>query len=207
MPLVRRDSGRTAAKPTLPAGLIEALASPREEERWSAARAAGTSPEQAGPLGAALRAESSSRVREALFTSLTRLGPAGIAEVLPLLRSDDANLRTGALDASRIMIRDASELLPPLLADEDPDVRILSCELARGLPAEEATRFLSELLVREPHVNVCAAAVDVLAEVGLGDALPALNACAQRFATEPYLAFAIQVTVDRIRASPRPSRA
>jgi len=141
-------------------------------------------------------------VREAMFTSLAGMGHAGVAGVLPLLRSDDASLRTGALDALRILVRGAPDLLPPLLEDRDVDIRILSCELARALPGDEATRLLCRLLQDEQELNVCAAAVDVLAEVGQGEALPFLAACAARFHDKPFLAFAIQVATDRISVQP-----
>ena len=52
------------------------------------------------------------------------------------------------------------------LADGDPDVRILATELARNMPAADATHLLCGLLEHEQHPNVCAAAVEVLAEVG-----------------------------------------
>ena len=68
--------------------------------------------------------------------------------------------------------------LPALLADSDADVRLLSCELARGLPDDEANRLLCDLLERETEKNVCAAAVEVLAEIGRPEALPALARCA-----------------------------
>ena len=55
----------------------------------------------------------------------------------------------------------------------------------------DATRVLCELLEHEPHPNVCAAAIDVLAEVGTRDAIPALKACAERFAGTPFLPFAV----------------
>ena len=62
--------------------------------------------------------------------------------------------------------------LPALLADTDADVRLLSCELVRGLPDEEANRLLCDLLERETEKNVCAAAIEVLAEIGRPEALP-----------------------------------
>jgi hypothetical protein len=146
-------------------------------------------------------------VREALFTSLARMNsPAAAVHILPFLRSDDANLRTGALDVLRTMSLDSQSLLPSLLADADVDVRVLSFELVRALPDETATSLLCELLRREPEPNVCAAALDVLAEVGNAEALPILAACALKFHDTPFLAFAIRVTADRIRAHSSHSR-
>lgn len=199
MPLVRKPGAGSDAASAATTDTLAALASPMEETRWAAARSAAGLAGSATALAAALQVETSARVREAMFTSLARMGGnAAAAGVLPLLRSDDANLRTGALDALRIMVRNAPSLLPPLLADADPDVRILSCELARVLPGEAATSMLCGLLQHEAEINVCAAAVDVLAEAGLVDALPALEACTLKFTDSQFIAFAIQVAADRI---------
>ena len=99
------------------------------------------------------------------------------------------------------------ELLPRLLADRDVDMRILSCELARGLPDTEATTLLCTLLSGESEVNVCGAAIDVLTEVGGPAAIPALAACAQNFPENPFLAFAVKTAIDRIHSQHPPSRA
>ena len=50
------------------------------------------------------------------------------------------------------------------------------------MKASEATRLLCGLIEREQHPNVCAAAIDVLTEVGTPEAIPALEKCAARFA-------------------------
>jgi hypothetical protein len=54
------------------------------------------------------------------------------------------------------------------------------------------------LIEREKHPNVCAAAIDVLTEVGTPEALPTLERCAARFAATPFLPFAISVAMNRI---------
>lgn len=177
------------------------------DERWAAARAAGTKPENVDALSAALAQETDARVREALFTSLARIATAeSAAAVLPYLRSDDANLRTGALDALQAMPVATAARLPGLLADPDADVRLLSCELVRGLADDEANHLLCELLEVEVEKNVCAAAIEVLAEIGRPEALPSLSRCAARFDGDPFLAFSIKVATDRILSPPRANR-
>ncbi len=159
-------------------------------------------------LAAALRKEGDARVREAMFTSLGRTGTRESAdELISFLRSDSAHLRAGALDALRIMIGGMHELLPRLLGDRDADIRILSCELARTFPGSEATTLLCSLLAGEQEANVCAAAIDVLAEVGGTAALPTLAECAHRFRDSPFLAFAIRTATDRIHSQHPASRA
>ena len=100
------------------------------------------------------------------------------------------------------------ELLPRLLGDRDVDIRILSCELARSLPELRGHDACSaRCWPANTEANVCAAAIDVLAEVGGPAALPTLAACAQRFRGSPFLAFAIKTATDRINSQHPPSRA
>ncbi len=208
MPLVRKPSGQPPAPAPDASAVLANLVRGATDERWAAARAAAEMPGAATALAAALRDESDSRVREAMFTSLARIStPESADHVIAYLRSDSANLRAGALDALRIMIGGMRELLPRLLDDRDVDIRILSCELARALPGPEATTLLCTLLSGEQEANVCAAAIDVLAEVGGPAALPVLAACAQRFRDSPFLGFAIKTATDRINSQQPPSRA
>jgi HEAT repeat protein len=194
MPLVRRPSPPPEAT-AAPASLTEGTS----DQRWAAVRAAAERPDGVPLLAAALPRESDPRVREAIFTGLARAATAESVEaVIPHLRSDDASLRTAAIDALRAMPGAARPYVAGLLADADADVRLLSCELARDLPEDEANRLLGDLLVRETEKNVAAAAVEVLAEIGRPEALPALAACAERFAGDGFLLFSIKVTADRI---------
>ncbi|HEX5460204.1 MAG TPA: HEAT repeat domain-containing protein [Steroidobacteraceae bacterium] len=202
MPLVRKPTHPTEHLKPSPAEVRTGLVSADAEERWAAARAAAELPGAETALAAALPGESDPRVREAMFTSLVRIGTRdSMAGVLPLLRSDDSALRMGALDALRSSPLAAHEFLPQLLSDPDADVRLLSCELARSLPGEEASRSLCALLAAESQVNVCAAAIEVLAEVGDQAALATLARCAERFAQVPFLEFAIRLATDRITAA------
>lgn len=198
MPLVRKP-GSASPPAVQDVRLVQqALASPVSEERWAAARAAADLAGADMALSQALRAESDPRVREAIFTSLARIGsPVAIESLLSMLRSDTAVLRTQALDALR-MVRTLGAVPSQLLRDPDPDVRILSCELVRSLPAPEANQLLCELLATEKNANVCAAAVDVLAEVGEPKVLGTLADCARRFSDTPFLVFAIGAVSDRI---------
>jgi HEAT repeat protein len=199
MPLIRKPTDRPAPKKTGLDDLLKGLAGPDPDQRWTAAREAAQVVGGAAALAMALPTENDPRVREAMFTALARIGtPETAAAVISLLRSDAANLRTGALDTLRLMVSRMHDLLPKLLKDQDVDVRILSCELGRSLPSPEATSLMCAVLDNDPDANVCAAAVDVLAEVGGAEALPSLRACALRFPATPFLAFAIKAAVDRL---------
>jgi HEAT repeat protein len=199
MPLVRKPSSPTETPAPDVRKLAAILADGSDDERWTAARSAQTIPDALPLLSGALSRERVPRVREAIFTALAKIASSESAAVaLPYIRSDDASLRTAALDALRAMPVAAAGHLPQLLNDTDADVRLLACEIARSLPAVEASRVLGALIEREVNTNVCAAAVEVLAEAGNVASLPILALCAERFPDDPFLTFAVKVARDRI---------
>ena len=196
MPLIRKDP---ADAPIAEPAAGELLRSGTTDQRRGAARALSASADGTNALADALTSETDPRVREAIFTGLVRIGGRESVDVMSrFVRVDDANLRTGALDALRAMIGAARPVLPALLADPDPDVRLLTCDLIRELPAAEATPLLYGVLANETEANVCAAAVDVLLEIGEPDALPYLEACARRFGDGGFLGFAVNTAMRRI---------
>jgi HEAT repeat protein len=178
---------------------IAALDSPDAGTRWSAARALGGQANAVPALAAALSKEQVPHVQEALITALMRVGDAAsVMALLPYLRSRDPSQRSAVIEALQALPSAVLPFMASLFEDSDFDVRILATELARTLPEADATRLLCELLEREHHSNVCAAAIDVLAEVGTREALPALRGCAERFAGIPFLPFAVSVAISRI---------
>jgi HEAT repeat protein len=151
--------------------------------------------------------ETSPRVREAIFTALIRIAtPASVAVILPFLRADDSRARMEAMDALAALEDASWPAIVALLRDTAAPVRILACDLIRGFPADRAAPLLCNLLEAERDANVCAAAVDALAEIGGRDALPALERCAARFKETPFLVFAITIATDRIESQPAAPR-
>ena len=199
MPLIRKETAGTANPGLAHPGHL--LREGTTDERWSAARALGSDPANGTkPLAEALSTEPDTRVREAIFTSLVRIGTQECVDaVIPFLRVNDPQLRTGALDALRAMPA-VRPVLPELLADADADIRVLACDLARDLPSPDATGLLCDVLARETEANVCAAAVDVLADIGTAEAIPFLRNCAARFGDVGFLTFAVSVALDQIAA-------
>lgn len=199
MPLIKRPAASTETRAPNAQEIAIALRHGSDDERWTAARLASEIPDSIPLLSDALSNERNPHVREAIFTALARIGtPQSAAILVPHLRSDDAARRTGALDALRAMPSAASAHLPLLLCDDDPDVRLLACEIARSLPGDTASRTLGSLIELEKDANVCAAAVEVLAETGDATILPVLARCAARFPGDPFLAFAVKVASSRI---------
>lgn len=204
MPFIKRGASAPAADKA-DGGValhIAALSSADAEARWRAARALGGVAAAVPDLAAALEVEQAPRVREAIMTALMRVGDeASVVALLPCLRAQDASLRAAAIEALQALPEAISPFMAALLGDTDTDVRILATELARNMPAKEATSVLCRLLEHERHPNVCAAAIEVLAEVGTRDALPTLKACAERFSDTPFLSFAVSATIARISST------
>jgi HEAT repeat protein len=202
MPFVKRGPAAPATSDTQGGDLashLAALRSPDAEARWQAARALAEDAAAVPALAAALAGETVPRVREAIMTALVLIGDAAsVQALLPYLRSEDAGKRAAAIEALQALPAAISPFMAALLTDADSDVRLLATELARNMPAPQATQLLSDLIEREQHPNVCAAAVDVLAEVGTRDAVPALRSCAERFAGTAFLPFAVAVAIGRI---------
>ena len=202
MPFVKRDAAAPAVAGQLSddsAAAIANLKNPQAEARWSAARALGNRREAVPALAAALGLEHVSRVREAMMTALIRIGDeASVRALVPYLRSQDAGLRASTIEALQSLPNAISPYIDQLMEDSDSDVRLLATELVRNMPAEDATRALCRLLEREQHANVCAAAIELLAEVGTRGAVPALQSCAERFVGVPFVAFAASTAIARI---------
>lgn len=201
MPFIKRESTgqEDTATTSDVAPNLAGLTDPDPEVRWAIARKIGGVAIAVPALAEALGTEQNPRVREAIMTALMRVGDeASVQALLPYLRVRDAAQRAAAIETLRALPAAVSPFMTALLRDADPDVRILATELVRNMPADQATRILSALLEHELQPNVCAAAVEVLAEVGTSDALPALRACADRFHDTPFLPFAIATTIARI---------
>jgi HEAT repeat protein len=199
MPLIRNSPSPVSSGPSGTQDIRHLLTQGDVNQRWDAARAAPEFPDGLQLLISVLPTESDLRVRGAIFTSVAKIGSVeAAAQVLPYLHSDDAQLRTQALDALRAMPAATAHHLPSLLSAADPDVRLLACDLVRGQPAAEAGRLLADVLINDREANVCAAAVEVLAETGGPGVAALLDQCARRFPEDPFLSFAIRAAGERL---------
>jgi HEAT repeat protein len=113
------------------------------------------------------------------------------------LRTAAFSLRNSAVEALAL-VPETADLVPELLVDPDPDVRVLCLMVLASLRDPRVPGWLLEVVEHDRDANVCGCAVDVLAEVGdLGnhDALKALPA---RFPDDPFLPFAVQSAIERL---------
>ncbi|MBN2232885.1 MAG: HEAT repeat domain-containing protein [Deltaproteobacteria bacterium] len=188
------------ARPRDLAGLRAILNAPDPMARRWAARDLASHPEAVTDLIARLEVESDPAVREALLTSLTEIGDAAaVAGLVRCLRSQEAALRNEAIEAMKNLPEAVAPVMTDLLRDPDPDVRILAVNVLESLRHPEVENWLIAVVRDDAHVNVCAAAVDLLGEVGSTAALEPLEALKRRFPDEPYIAFAADLALKRVR--------
>ena len=181
-------------------GLIAQLGDADPAVRRWAARDLGRHPEAVPALAARLSVEAALAVREAILDALLVIAnDEAVEELLVFLRSEDAALRNGAVAVLQQLPEPVSRQMQGLLADAAPDVRIMAIDILQTLPHAEAPLWLADLLGHERQVNVVGAAIDRLAEIGTEDMLPLLGEVRDRFEDEPYIQFAIDTVVRRIR--------
>ena len=204
MPFVKRElpapaGGRPAAR-RRHCLAYRCLEQPDPETRWSAARALGGRADAVPALAAALGAEAgSARARshhDRAHAHRRRGQRQGAAAVSPLPGRRPARRRhRGAAERCRTAI---SPFMAALLDDGDSDVRILATELARNMPAAEATTCCarcsstSSIPMSARRRSMC------WRRWARATPFPRLQACAERFAGTPFLPFAVSTAIARI---------
>lgn len=198
MPFVKTNLPEAAARPD--AGTAAArLRAPDAAVRRAAAQELATDPDAVPALLAALADEREQPVRSALLGALAAIGNeeavAGLAECL---RSEDAWLRNAAIDVLRDLPAQVAPVLAHLLVDWDRDVRILAVSVLDTLRHPQVEEWLLQLIEADADINVCGAALDVLAEVATLAAAGPVGRVIARFSGEPYIEFAGRLVLSRL---------
>jgi len=150
-------------------------------------------------LARRLEYESDAGLRETILTSLVRIGGVKAARpLLKTLRSEDAQLRNAVIETLQSMGEAVTEEIETLLDDENPDLRIYGVYIIQAMRSPRVPDIALRVAATDSHVNVCAAAVDVLAEVGRREMAEELRAVANRFPDQPFLGFAVRAAIKRI---------
>lgn len=198
-PAEKRRSERTGET------LLQQLHDDRPMARRWAARDLVDYPHADAALAERLLMEQDLSVREVILTSLTRLGsPVAIHALLACLRSQDASLRNEAIVCMQQLPAEVAPIMQQLLTCDDADLRIFAVNILGALCHPQVEAWLIQVLQQDCHVNVCAAALDLLAEVGTRQALSAIGLVRQRFAEQPYIQFAADLALKRINESGAP---
>ena len=182
-------------------GLVAALADPDPLARRWAARDLAGHPDASQALIERLPAETEPSVTQVILTSLTLIGDeTAVTGLTRCLYSEDAMLRNSAIEAMKQLPEEVAPIMGRLLDDPNPDVRIFAVNVLESLRHPQVEDWLIRVIAQDPHINVCATAVDLLGEVGSERAAAALAALKQRFAAEPYIQFAADLALKRIAA-------
>jgi len=166
--------------------------------RW-AARDLTDCPAPSAALVSRLQQEEDASVRAVILTTLTSMGDeVAVAGLVGCLRSEDAALRNEAIEAMKQLPDEVAPIMRGLLADANPDVRIFAVNILESLRHPDVECWLIAVIDRDPELNVCATAVDLLVEVGSAAALAPLQHLKARYADEPYIQFAADLALKRI---------
>ena len=180
--------------------LIAALEDSDATVRRHAAQQITSCHDAATALVNRLKREENTAVREAILNTLLRLHDPSIGSGLAeCLRSEDAALRNDVIEAFKQLGDEVAPILRSLLADPDPDVRIFVVNILNSERHPDVEQWLIEVIERDAHVNVCATAVDLLCEVGAKASMDPLFRLKTRFAHEPYIQFAADLALKRVR--------
>jgi HEAT repeat protein len=203
MGLVKSNDGASAgeaAKRRSPDQLLAELADEQASVRRNASRDLASHPSAAMALCDRLLVETSPSVRAVLFTSLISIQTEEVAgRLAALLRSEDVALRNAAIEALQEMPDALAPHVESLLADPDSDVRIMTVNILSVLRHEQAPSWLISVVRNDPHINVCAAALDGLAEVGRPDMIKDVEDLRIRFSDSEFIGFAIATAIRRMR--------
>ena len=166
--------------------------------RW-AARDLTDHPAASVALLERLKKEQDLSVREVILTTLVRLADAvAVVGLVGFLRGEDVALRNEAIEAMKQLPDQVASIMGDLLSDADPDVRIFAVNILESLRHPMVESWLIAVLDRDSEVNVCGAAVDLLAEVGSAAARAPLQRLRARYPDEPYIQFATELALSRI---------
>ena len=201
MPLIRSQT-REAAVPQEPAGadrpVQEQLRSADPRARLEAVRRAA----RAGDvdlLVETLKSEADSFVREAILTSLARRADArAITALAELIGDEDPRLRNDVIETLSSMGDEVIDCLAPMLDSEDHNIRIYVLTVLSMIKNPRAAVIALKTARSDPNVNVCAAALEVVAASGSPDLIRELRSIPSRFPNQPYLAFAARAALSRI---------
>ena len=195
---LKRSRGEYASQPERRStkrdfdSLVNDLHTGNTDVRRLAARDLMDEPKARQPLLDRLGEEQEPIVVEAIFNALSsHCDDELVRELMHKLKSEDAQVRNGAIEVLQNQPGLFANHVNELLCDEDPDVRIFAVDVIGAISHADAAQWLHAVVLKDKHINVVGTAVDKLAEVGDSTTLPVLTQVEQRFPHEAYIQFAI----------------
>lgn len=183
--------------------LLEQLGDAQALERRWAARDLAEYADAIPVLCDCLETERDEAVRAAILTTLLKQrSPEVAARLSGLLSNEDAALRSAVMDILTEMPEQLESLVDPLLRQEDPDLRIMVVTVVSRLANPRVPDWLLNVVQRDAHPNVVAAALEGLGECGTMEMIALIQTVTTRFPGNSYLAFAADAAVGLIGRRP-----
>lgn len=171
--------------------------------RW-AVRDLAQLPNASAVLVTRLEHEENASVRTAILNALAKLSDTiAMTGLVECLRSEEAALRNEAIEILKELPNEVEPIIDGLLTDADSDVRIFAVNILESLRHQHVEQWLIGVVEKDPHVNVCSTALDLLSEVGSELAVPAIEKLKARFPDEPYVCFSADLALKRIEEGSR----
>ena len=180
-------------------GLCEQLHHENPKLRRWAVRNLAEMPNASLVLVERLEHENNAGVIAGILNALAKLRDTlALNGLVACLRSENAVMRNEAIGILQELPQEVGLLIDGLLTDTDSDVRIFAVNILESLRHENVEQWLIDVIEKDPHINVCATALDLLSEVGTELAIPAIKKLKTRFPDEPYILFSIDLVLKRI---------
>jgi len=120
--------------------------------------------------------------------------------ILKMLDSKNAYLRNKAITFLQDSGEDAKKFLIKLLQNKDRDIRIFAVNVLGDVKYEDSRDILMESIQNEDDINVLMTSIDYIGEIGKKEDIPILEKLKDKFPAEPYVAFGINIAIEKIEA-------
>jgi len=120
-------------------------------------------------------------------------------EIFKMLKSDNAYLRNMAIKFLQEYGVEAKPFLEELMNNEDRDIRIFAINILGDVRYDDSVDMLRYFILKEKDINAMMTAVDYLGEIGSEEDIKLLEAIKNDFKDEPYVQFAIDTAIDRLK--------
>jgi len=118
--------------------------------------------------------------------------------ILKLLQSQNAYLRNKAITFLQEYGENAKQFIQKLLNNSDRDIRIFAVNILGDVKYEDSRDMLIELIKDEDDINVLMTSVDYIGEIGKIEDIELLEKLKDKFSSEPYVTFGINLAIDKI---------
>ena len=120
--------------------------------------------------------------------------------IFKMLDSQNAYLRNKAITFLQDSGETAKGFIKKLLINEQRDIRIFAVNILGDVKYEDSRDILIDFIKEEDDINALMTAVDYIGEIGEEEDIELLEKLKEKFASEPYALFGIDVAIEKIKA-------